>query len=166
MRHCGPDAVFVIYIYIYDNNMGQAMEPWLSCYLFFYQVTRQSQFHDLTHMYIYIYIWSYTHLCTIICLYNYGGNLVPAVPHYSDVTMSAMASQITVISTVCSTICSGSHQRKHQSSASLGFVWGIHQWPVDSPHKGPIMWKLFPFDHVILIIMQSSFSQIFTIDTP
>ena len=33
---------------------------------------------------------------------------------------------------------SGANQRKHQSSASLAFVRGIHQWPVNSPHKGPI----------------------------
>ena len=30
---------------------------------------------------------------------------------------------------------SGADQRKHQSYASLAFVWGIHQWPVNSPHK-------------------------------
>ena len=28
-------------------------------------------------------------------------------------------------------------------------VGGIHQLPVDSPHKGPVTRKLFPFDHVI-----------------
>ena len=39
--------------------------------------------------------------------------------HYSDVIMSAMASQITGASIVCSTICSGV-DKKHQSSASLG----------------------------------------------
>ena len=39
--------------------------------------------------------------------------------------------------------CSGADQRKHQSSASLAFVRGIHRWPVDSLHKGPVMWKCF-----------------------
>ena len=29
-------------------------------------------------------------------------------------------------------------QRKHQSSASLAFVRGIHRSPVNSPHKGPV----------------------------
>ena len=29
-------------------------------------------------------------------------------------------------------------RKKHQSSASLAFVMGIHRWPVDSPHKGPV----------------------------
>ena len=39
--------------------------------------------------------------------------------HYSDVIMSAMASQITGVSIVYSTFCSGAGQRKHQSSALL-----------------------------------------------
>ena len=42
-------------------------------------------------------------------------------------------------------------QRKHQSSASLAFVRGIHRWPVNSPHKGPVTWKTFPFDDVIMV---------------
>ena len=60
------------------------------------------------------------------------------------------ASQITSISNVSSTLCSCADQRKHQSSASLAVVRGIHRWPVDSPHKGPITLKLFPFDDVIM----------------
>ena len=30
------------------------------------------------------------------------------------------------------------------------FVRGIDQWPVETPHKGPVMWKMFPFDDVIV----------------
>ena len=41
-------------------------------------------------------------------------------------------------------------QRKHQSSASLAFVWGIHRGPVNSPHKWPVTRKMFPFDGVIM----------------
>ena len=63
--------------------------------------------------------------------------------HYSDVIMSAIASRITSISIVCSAVCSGADQRKHRSSASLAFVTGIHQWLVNSPHKGPVMRKMF-----------------------
>ena len=70
--------------------------------------------------------------------------------HYSDVIMSAMASQITGISMVCSTVCSGTDQRKHQRSASLPYVRGIQQWPMNSPHKWPITRKMFPFDDVIM----------------
>ena len=59
--------------------------------------------------------------------------------------MSAIAPQITCVSIVCSTVGSGADQRKHQSSASLAFVPGIHRWPVNSPHKGPVTRKMFPF---------------------
>ena len=42
--------------------------------------------------------------------------------------------------------------KKHKSSASLAFVRGIHRWPVNSPHKGPVTRKRFPFDDVIIKI--------------
>ena len=71
--------------------------------------------------------------------------------HYSDVIMGAMASQITGVSIVYSTVCSGADQRKHQSSASLAFVRGIHRSPQNSPHKGPVTRKMFPFHDVIMI---------------
>ena len=49
-------------------------------------------------------------------------------------------------------IYSGTDQRKHQSSASLAFVRGIHWKPVNSPHKWPATWKIFSFDDVIMKI--------------
>ena len=48
------------------------------------------------------------------------------------------------------TVHSGTDQRKHQSSASLAFVWGIHRRPVNSPHKGTVTRKMFSFDDVIM----------------
>ena len=54
------------------------------------------------------------------------------------------------VSIVCSTVCSSTNQRKHQRSASLAFVRGIHRWPVDSPHKMPVTPKIFPFYDVIM----------------
>ena len=74
--------------------------------------------------------------------------------HYSDVIMSAMASQITSLTIVCSTIYSGADQRKHQSSAPLAFVRGIHRGPVNSPHKWPITRKMFPFDDFIMDVSE------------
>ena len=71
---------------------------------------------------------------------------------YSDVIMGVMASQTTSLTIVCSTVYSGADQRKHQSSASLVFVRGIHWWPVNSPHKEPVTRKMFPFDDVIMSI--------------
>ena len=49
--------------------------------------------------------------------------------------MNKMASQITSLMIVYSTVYSGTDQRKHQSSASLAFVRGIHRRPDNSPHK-------------------------------
>ena len=65
--------------------------------------------------------------------------------HYSDIIMSVMASQI-----VCLTVYSGADQRKHHSSVSLAFVWGIHWWPVNFLHKGPVTRKMFPIDDIIM----------------
>ena len=71
--------------------------------------------------------------------------------HYSDVIMTTIASQITSLAIVYSTIYSDADERKHQSSASLAFVRGIHRGPVNSPHKWPVTRKMFPFDDVIMI---------------
>ena len=49
------------------------------------------------------------------------------VHHYIDFIMITMASQITSLTIVYSTVYSDADQRKHQSSASLAFVWGIHR---------------------------------------
>ena len=65
--------------------------------------------------------------------------------HYCDVIMGAVASQITSLAIVYSTVYSDADQRKHQSSASLAFVG-----QVNSPHKWPVTWKMFPFDDVIM----------------
>ena len=73
-----------------------------------------------------------------------------SLSHYGDVIISTMASQITSLSIVCSSVCSDADQRKHQSSASLAFVREIHRWAVNSPHKGPVTRKMFPFYDVIM----------------
>ena len=72
------------------------------------------------------------------------------IEHYTDVIMTTVASQITSLTIVYSTVYSGAYQRKHQSSASLAFVRGIHRRPVNSPHKWPVTRKTFPFDYVII----------------
>ena len=64
--------------------------------------------------------------------------------------MGAIRSQITSLTVVYSIVYSDADQRKHQSSASLAFVRGIHQGPVNSPHKWPVTRQMFPFDEVIM----------------
>ena len=57
--------------------------------------------------------------------------------------MTTMVSQITNLAVVYSTVYLDADQRKHQSSASLAFVWGIHRdrW---IPHtKGQFRGKCF-----------------------
>ena len=68
--------------------------------------------------------------------------------HYNDVIM---ASQITSLTIAYSTFFSGADQRKHQISASLAFVRRTQRWPANSPHKGSVTWKMFPFDDVIMV---------------
>ena len=70
--------------------------------------------------------------------------------HYNDVIMGAIGSQITSLMIVYTTVYSDADQRKHQSSASLAFVRGIHGGPVNSPRKWPVTRKMFPFDDVIM----------------
>ena len=64
--------------------------------------------------------------------------------------MGTVASQFTSLTIVYTTVYSDADQSKHQSSASLAFVWGIHRGPVNSPHKWPVTRKMFPFDDVIM----------------
>ena len=49
-------------------------------------------------------------------------------------------------------------QKKHESSASLAVVRGIHRWPVNSPLKWPITRKMFPFDDVIMACQKGQHS--------
>ena len=72
-----------------------------------------------------------------------------------------MTYQITSLMTAYSIIYSGADQRKHRSFASLAFVRGIHRWPVNSPHKGPVTRKIFSFDDVTTAIWRcrNPFSQ-------
>ena len=62
-----------------------------------------------------------------------------------------MASQITSITNVYSAVYSDADKKNHQSSASLAFVRGIHRWPMISPHKWPVTWKMFLFNDVIML---------------
>ena len=56
----------------------------------------------------------------------------------------------TSLTIVYSTVYSGSLQIKYQSSASVAFVRRIRRLPVNSPNKGPVTRKRFPFDDIIM----------------
>ena len=82
--------------------------------------------------------------------YRLFGTKLLSELHNADVIMIEMASQVTSLAIVYSIVYSDADRRKHQSSASLAFVRGIHWGPVNSPHKWPVTRKMFPFDDVIM----------------
>ena len=62
--------------------------------------------------------------------------------------MSAVASQITSLTSVYSNVYLRASQRKHTNSVSMAFVRGIH-------HKGPVTRKVFPFDDAIMCLLKN-----------
>ena len=96
-------------------------------------------------------------LCATNCQIGYGTRSIRvAFLHHSDVITGAMASQITNLTIVYSTVNLDADQRKHQSPESLAFVRGIHRWPVNSPHKGPVTRKMSPFHDVIMSLNEKA----------
>ena len=76
------------------------------------------------------------------------------------------------VSIVCSNVHSGADKRKHQSSASLAFVRGIHRWLVDSLHKGFVtliffhLWRHHEYDDCKVYVWCSISPCIFVIIVP
>ena len=65
--------------------------------------------------------------------------------------MGEVASQITSLKIVYSTVYSGADQRKHQSSASLAFVRGIHRARTEEfTAQMASNAEMLPFDDVIM----------------
>ena len=83
-----------------------------------------------------------------------GGIVFNRFLHYNDVIMGAIASQITSLTIVTQSFIQ-MQIKKHQSPVSLAFVRGIHWVPVNSPHKWPVTWKMFPSDDVIMMLVVS-----------
>ena len=127
------------YIYIYQYTKLSLVQI-MACSLF----TAKPLFEP---MMVYCYFWPQKQISI-----KYEKK---SIFHYSDVKMGAVASQITSLTIVYSTTYSGADYGKHQSSASLAFVRGINRWPENSPHKWPVMRKMFPFDDVIMCTKNS-----------
>ena len=62
---------------------------------------------------------------------------------YIDVMITTMAPQFTSLTVVYSIVYSDAIQRKHQNSALLAFVWGIHQDRWIPRTKGQLRGKCF-----------------------
>ena len=64
--------------------------------------------------------------------------------------MGAMASQITSLMIVYSTVYQTQIKENIKAARHWPFMWVIHRWPVNSPHKWPVTRKMFPFHDVIM----------------
>ena len=118
------------------NNSIRRHTWWLDQIVLWYKA-------DKWYIYIYIYIYALSPSWAIwrrrkcrkrVSKYRTlsGDHFVQAAmcqhnQHYNDVIMGTMASQITSPTIVYSAVHSGAYQRKHQSSASLAIVRGIHR---------------------------------------
>ena len=80
--------------------------------------------------------------------------------HYNDVLMTTMASQITSLTVVYSTVYSAADKKKHQSSTSLAFVWGIHRDRWIPRTKGQLRGKCF---HLMTSSCQVVFGTVTTV---
>ena len=120
-------------------------EPMLACSPTHVYVSRPQWLNSSGICQIWVWFKRFeSHFCKIRLISNW-------TTHYNDVIMSTVVSQVTILTIVFSTVYSGADQRKHQSSASLAFVRGIHRSPVNFPQKRPVTWKMFPFDDVIML---------------
>ena len=142
LEHCSPN--YWILLHLKQSILTQ----WHLCTIFFLVLGFGKMFEGVQKLVakeaLNAFIW---HLHLNWSLTNCEWYDAEPASSFFKVIMSAMASQITG---VCSAVCSGADQRKHQSSASLAFVTGIHGWPVHSLHKGPVTRKMFSFDDVIM----------------
>ena len=69
----------------------------------------------------------------------------------NDVIMTTIASQITSLTAVYSTVYSDVRRSKKTPKLRVTGLWmGNSPGPVNSPHKGPVTRKMFPFDDVII----------------
>ena len=86
-----------------------------------------------------------SHLCHCVSLQNneWYNSSCKTMVHYDDVIMTTIVSQITSLTVVYSTVYSDADQNKHQSSASLAFVWGIHRDRWIPRTKGQLRGKCF-----------------------
>ena len=85
-------------------------------------------------------------------LQRFSGTSAPF--YYNDVIMSAVASQITSVSSICSAGCYGAD--KKTSKLRVTGLCELNS-PVtgEFPHKGPVTRRMFPFDDLIMFVPHS-----------
>ena len=71
--------------------------------------------------------------------------------HYINVIMTTMASQITSLTGCLLNLLFGPRSKKTSKLRVTGLCVGNSPGSVNSPHKGPVTRKMFPFDDVIMV---------------
>ena len=103
-------------------------------------------------LWIYIYIYTYTYIY-IYQLLKMQIVLLDFNIHNNVIKLSTIASQINSLTIVCSSFYSRRRSKKTPKLHVTG-LWGWNS-PVNSPHKGLVTRKMFPFDDVIMITATS-----------
>ena len=124
LRRIFPRNLFTVYFY-YMNCRGTDLVKSLNLYTILWYKRRVSRNTD---------VYRCSRDCTNLPSWSYCHEFWWLWHYYNDVIMGAIASQITSLTIVYPVVYSDADQRKHQSSASLAYVW-IHRGPVNSPHK-------------------------------
>ena len=106
----------------------------------------------MLYIYVFIYLFIHSFLGVVVVYHpNFAmKHLLLIQLHYTDVIMNTMASQITSLTVVYSIVYSDSRSKKTSKFRVTGLCVGNSPGPVNSPHKGPVTRKMFPFDDVIM----------------
>ena len=122
------------HFHFYDSRYFQVTIPYVTC-----EKSTSPTVPFQNSLTLNYYKWYRSHLTPLTGPCFSIETVFPAIwIHYSDVIMGSIASQITCLTIVYSIVYLSADQRKHQSSALLAFVRGIHRRPVNSPHQGPV----------------------------
>ena len=140
-------------------RQGHILSTWYSLYWVLFFINEWRELITTKYQLLCIYLWQHNNIDQGIRPVNriYASIVIKFLSATTQLEntlqrryMSIMASQITGHSSVCSTICSGQHQRNIRASRYCPFVRGIHRWWMNSPHKGSVTRKKFPFDDVFI----------------
>ena len=79
-------------------------------------------------------------------------------PHYSDIRWELLHLQPLATWLLAQQLVQANNKEVMLAPHYWPFVRGIHWWPVDSPHKGPVMWKALPCHDVFMSDHHSNLS--------
>ena len=112
----------------------------------------------------FVIFWLYNQFMADSC--TLFTNILHICLHYNGVIMPAIASQITSLTIVYSTVYPRHRSKKISKLRATGLCARNHWWPVNSPHKGPVTRKMFPFDDVIMMTLVPTLNHVHNTSDP